>query len=217
MKLNIAIVDDHRLFADGLKYYLSSLEQVDNIDYYEGGSEFINNINAGVVPDVVFMDICMPVKNGIETTKEAKGLNGEIKIIAMSSLLSVEHIEGMIEAGANGYLLKSSSIEEIEMSIKETMKGNDYFSSNVLTTLTKRNIRRTLDTMQVVNKISDREMEVLRLICSGYDKFEIADMLNISDRTVDKHRENIMEKTASENVIQLMIFSLKNNLVTINT
>ncbi len=217
MKLNIAIVDDHQLFAEGLKYYLSSLDRIDNISYYESGTSFINVINDIEKPDVIFMDVCMPGKDGIETTRDVRKLTTDIKIIGISSLDSIEHIESMIEAGADGYLLKSSSVEEIELSINETLKGNSYFSSNVLATLTKRNIKRTLDAKHMIEKISEREMEVLRLVCSGYDRFKIAEILHISERTVDKHRENIMEKTGSENGVQLLIFSLKNNLVTLHS
>ncbi len=213
MKLNVAIIDDHHLFAEGLKYYLSSLDLIDEIKYYESGNHFIEVIDDIEKPDIIFMDICMPGKDGIETTREIREITTDIKIIGMSSLESVEHIEGMIEAGADGYLLKSSSLGEIEISINEVLKGNSYFSANVLATLTKRNIRRTLDAKYMIEKISEREMEVLRLVCSGHDKAKIAEILHISERTVDKHRENLMEKTGSENAIQLMIFSLKNDLV----
>lgn len=216
MKLKVAIVDDHPLFSDGLKYYLSSTDDIYKIQLYSNGKEFLDAASMGLDIDLVFMDVYMPVKNGIETTKELKECKPDVKVIAISSLESVEHVEAMITAGADGYLLKSSSISEIETAISEVRKGNSYFSANIICQLSKRNVRRTIDTVQVVNKISEREMEVLKLICSGYDKYKIGEILCISERTVDKHRENILEKTGCENVIQLMIFSIKNNLITLN-
>lgn len=217
MNLKVAIVDDHPLFSDGLKYYLLSNNKIGNIEMFPNGEVFLDAMTNGLSVDLVFMDIIMPVKDGMETTKELKANYPAIKVLGISSMESIEHIEAMIESGADGYLLKNSSVHELDSAINEATKDNYYFSPNVMAILTKRNIRRTFDTKKIVDKISEREMEVLRLICSGYNKYQIADMLYISHRTVDKHRENILDKTGSENVIQLMTFSLNNNLVTINS
>ncbi|MCG8579823.1 MAG: response regulator transcription factor [Bacteroidales bacterium] len=216
MKLKVAIVDDHPLFSEGLKYYLSSVASVNEVKLYSNGKEFLYDSVRGEKTDLVFMDINMPVLDGIDTTKAIRQSNSEIKVVAISSLESIEHIEQMIDAGANGYLTKSLSANEIELAIETVIKGNSYFSSNIISVLTKKNLKRTFDSKQLINMISEREMEVLKLLCQGFDRNKISDLLYITERTVDKHRQNLLEKTNCDNTVQLLLFSLKNNLVSIN-
>ncbi|WP_430817707.1 response regulator [Carboxylicivirga sp. RSCT41] len=216
MNLKVAIVDDHPLFSDGLNYYLSSIDLVEEVKLYANGKEFMHDIMAGEKPDLVFMDINMPVLDGIDTTRSLRKKSHEIKVIAISSLDSLEHIELMIEAGANGYITKSLTAEEIETAINAVLKGDSYFSSNVIATLTQKNIQRALDAKIVIESISEREMQVLKLICLGDNRYEISSKLYISERTVDKHRQSLLQKTDCENSVQLLLFCIKNRIVDIN-
>ena len=215
MKMKIAIVDDHPLFREGLKFYLSSHHTVSSVVAYYDGEDCVDSIVTDGIPDLIFMDILMPRLNGIETSKWLKKNHPEIKIIGMSSLEDIKYIEGMINADVSSYLLKDATAEEIDIALLETLKGRNYFSPKILILLAKKNVNRTIDSQMVISKISPREMQVLKLICSGYSREYISDKLGIAEKTVDKHRENLMDKTGSDNLIQMMIFSLKNQLVTV--
>ncbi len=214
--MNVAIVDDHPLFGEGLKFFISDICEVDSVVIYNSGKECIEGIKSDGIPDVIFMDILMPELNGIETTKRLKALYPEIKIIAISSIEDVKYVEEMINAQVTSYLLKDATADEIEFTLKETIAGRNYFSPRVLVNLTQKAVRRTFEIQTMISRISKRELEVLKLICSGMNRTDIADKLGISEKTVDKHRENLMDKTCSDNIIQLMIFSIRNQLVTID-
>ena len=219
MKYTIAIVDDHPLFIEGFKSFLKLNEQIKELKTALNGQLFIELLEKGFQPDIIFMDILMPVMNGIETTRYIKTHFPDIKIIALSSLESLEHVEQMIDAGVDGYLLKETTPEEITKAIDAVLHMNNYFSNKVLLSLSKRAIidhgsqhKRLLN-----SPLSSREKEVLVLFCKGYTRQEIANQLIISGRTVDKHKENILRKTGCKNLIRLVIYSIKYELVSLDS
>lgn len=215
--MKIAIVDDHPLFLEGLKFFLTTIKDVSSVITYKGGSQFLENINNDGMPDVIFMDILMPDIDGIETSKRVKASFPSARIIAISSLEDVTYVEGMIAAGVTSYLLKDANAEELEFALKETINDRNYFSPKILVGLTQKTVKWTLEVQTMIARISKRELEVLKLICTGMSRTKIAEELCIAEKTVDKHRENLMDKTCSENVIQLVLFAIRNQLVKIES
>ena len=205
--LNIFIVDDHTLFREGLKFLLSNSSFVLSISEAKNGKDFINNIHSNP-PDVVLMDIEMPVKNGIEATKEALKIIPSLKIIALSMYGEENFYRDMIDAGAKGFLLKNSRFDEVEQAIMDVYEGKNYFSPEILNQIIK-NLNRNNNLAKKNAVLSKREQEVLFHICKGLSNQEIADTLCISKRTVDKHRENILLKSQSKNTAELVVYAIK--------
>ena len=207
--MRISIVDDHQLFRDGLKFLLSGWDFVDDVFVSENGDEFLKNIES-MLPDVVLMDIEMPGTNGIDTTISCLEKHPDIKVIALSMYGNENYYTGMIDAGAKGFLLKNSRFEDVQRAITEVINGNNYFSPEILNGIV-RNLSKK-KTSPDNSELTAREIEVLYNICKGLSNQEIANNLNLSKRTVDKHRENILLKTQSGNTAQMVVYAIKNKL-----
>ena len=210
-KISVYIVDDHSLFREGLKLLLSNLDYIGNIYEAENGQQFTNGLKTNPV-DVALLDIEMPVMNGIEAAKLAREICPGIKIITLSMYSDENYYLSMIEAGACGFLLKNSNFQEVEKAITDVYNDKTYISIEILNNILK---HPTKANNNLTEELSDRENEVLLLICNGLTNAEIADRLNLSKRTVDKHRENLLLKTQSKNTANLVIFAIKSGLLKI--
>jgi DNA-binding NarL/FixJ family response regulator len=210
-KINICIVDDHSLFRNGLKLLLSAFPEIDVIFECSNGIEFLKCID-DKHPDVILMDIEMPLMNGIEATRQAIEKYPNLKIITLSMFGEEEYYYKMIDAGAKGFILKNSDIDEVIKAIKAVVQGSTYFSQELLYNVVK-NFREVRKTDQIQLQLSQRELEVLEHICKGLSNQEIAEKLNISKRTVDKHRSNILSKTDTKNTASLVMFAVEHRLV----
>lgn len=208
-KLIIYIVDDHNLFREGLRFLLSNSDLYADIFEAENGQQFLNNLNI-VNPDIILMDIEMPVMNGIVATKEALAINHELKIIALSMYGNENYYSEMIDAGAKGFLLKNSKFNDVRNAILDVYNGKNYFSPEILEAIIKNLNKKKYK--KTNSDLSEREVEVLYNICKGFSNQEIADNLFLSKRTVDKHRENILLKTQSKNTAELVVFAIKNKI-----
>lgn len=194
-----------------MKLILKSLPYINKIYEAENGRNCIDFFQLGGTADIVFMDIEMPEVNGIKATQEILAAFPDTRIIALSMYADEEYYTQVIESGAKGFVLKNSGIKEIEEAIKHVMDGNNYFSPEILSGLLKSMTRKKEP--KISDKLSEREAEVLYLICKGLSNQEIADTLHISKRTVDKHRENLLLKTESKNTAGLVIYAIKNGIV----
>jgi DNA-binding NarL/FixJ family response regulator len=210
-KINISIVDDHALFRNGLKLLLSAFQEIEVISECSNGKEFIQSLQK-IVPEVVLMDIEMPVMNGIEATKEAVSKYPELNIITLSMFGEEEYYYKMIDAGVKGFILKNSNIDEVVKAIRTIRNGGTYFSQEILYNVVK-NIREVSKTDPFQLQLSTRELEILDLICKGLSNQEIGDELSISKRTVDKHRANILSKTDTKNTASLVMFAIEHKLI----
>ena len=206
-KLKVYLVDDHSLFREGLKFLLSNLEMVEAIFEAENGDQFISGLKENCV-DIALLDIEMPVMNGIEATKIALKICPELKIIALSMYSEESYYSSMIDAGASGFLLKNSNFSEVKKALTDVSEGKNYFSSEILQSILKRAVTKKSNT-EIID-ITERETEILFNICKGLSNAEIAKKLTISKRTVDKHRENLLQKTQSKNTANLVIYAIKN-------
>lgn len=208
--ITIHIVDDHTLFREGLKFLLSTTHFIRQINESENGAECLKAI-AKNKPDIVLMDIEMPIMDGITTTKKLIELYPEIKIIALSMYGYEHYYSQMIDAGARGFLMKNSAFDDVQKAIAEVYKGNTYFSPEIFDALIKK-LYKKKDSKAIHTELTEREIEILYNICKGLSNAEIADNLCISKRTVDKHRENLLLKTESKNTAGLVIYAIKNGL-----
>ncbi len=208
----VIIVDDHQLFREGLKVLLKNLSYIGEVVEAANGQEFLTLLGS-VKPDVVFMDVSMPIMGGIEATRKAIQQYPDIQIIGLSMYTEEAYYYNMIDAGAKGFLLKNSSIQEVDNAIRHVLNGKSYFSQDILTLLIK-NVNRKKN-LPVNSDLSEREQAVLFQICKGLSNLEIADLMHISKRTVDKHRENILLKTGSKNTVGLVFYAIKNGIVEI--
>lgn len=208
-EIKIALVDDHTLFRNGLRGLINGNHNCRVVAEASDGTDFLESAEA-MSADVVFMDIAMPNLSGDKATMLALERNPALKIICLSMFGDEKYYSRMVEAGAKGFLLKDSSIEEVFAAIKAVMNDEEYICNEVMQALSGA-MRRNEET----ELLSEREMDVLIGICRGLSTQEIADELFISKRTVDTHRANILEKTNSKNTASLVVYAIKNNLVEI--
>lgn len=215
-KLKIYLVDDHKLFREGLKLLLSTQDFVHHIYEASNGREFIESLSL-VDCDVVLMDIEMPEMNGIEATREALRLHPDLKIIVLSMYGDEQYYYKMIDAGTKGFMLKNTGIENVITAIKKVAAGENFFSEELLFSILNnmRDSNKT-ETESPDSEISEREMEILYHVCKGKSNQEIADELFISKRTVDKHRANLLSKTGCRNTAALVMYAIKNKIIEIN-
>lgn len=209
-KIDIYIVDDHSLFLEGMKLLLSNLDFIGEIYEASNGEQFIEKLKEQSA-DIALLDIEMPVMNGIDAAKKAKEILPEIKIIALSMYSDKNYYLSMIEAGACGFLLKNSNFQEVENAIIDVYADKSYISIEILNDILKSPNNSTF----TESDLTEREIEVLQLICKGFTNNEIADHLTVSKRTIDKHRENLLMKTQSKNTANLVIYAMKNGFLKI--
>lgn len=212
-KLDILIVDDHKLFREGLKILLKNLDMVNEVWEAADGEVFLQMLKSHQ-PDLVLMDIEMPRLNGIDATIKALEMYPELKILALSMYSDEEYFQKMIDAGVCGFLLKNSEFSEVKKALTAVTQGNNYFTEEILYRLVNRLKTRPAHTEPPVT-LSDRENEVLQLICKGLSNQEIADQLFISKRTVDHHRASLLTKTNTKNTASLVIFAIKQKMVAV--
>lgn len=213
--INILIVDDHEIFRDGLKFVISSIENLNVIGEARNGVDFLNLIDV-FTPDVVLMDISMPEMNGIDASINALQKYPKLKIISLSSYGDEVYYYKMIKAGVLGFVQKKSGKEELEKAIRTVYGGSNYFPQHILRNLIFKIGNDGEDSITTHDlKLSSREKEVLIHICQGYSNVEIADKLCISPKTVDNHRTNLLSKTAAKNSAHLVMFAIKNKLIEI--
>lgn len=213
----IAIVDDHKLFREGVKMMLQDEKNIEVLIEAENGAQFLEALkNIVVKPEVVLLDIRMPVLDGYETAKILLETYSDMKIIILTMHEEERHIIRMIELGVNGYIMKNASPEEVIESIHEVQEF-DYCFNNDITKIMRKVMmykgKRGSDNFTV--DLSERELEVLTLICKEYTAKEIGEKLFISYRTVEGHRKNLLSKLNVRNTAGLVVFAIKNEIVRI--
>jgi DNA-binding NarL/FixJ family response regulator len=205
-KTKIIIVDDHKLFRNGLKFILNEIEGVEVIGEASNGKEYLELLNY-LKPDLIIMDISMPEMNGIEACQKSLEKDRNLKILVLSMFGDDAYYNSMIDLGVKGFILKDTDNNELKTAITSIMSGSSYFSQELLLKLIRnKNVPAGI-------KISRRETEILALICKGFSTNQISEQLHISQRTVERHRASLLSKTDSSNSISMAIFAIKNNMI----
>jgi DNA-binding NarL/FixJ family response regulator len=216
-KVKIFVVDDHPIFMKGLLTQLKEFSFINVVGSADNGRDFLEKVGNDL-PDIVFMDIKMPEMNGIEATKAAMEKYPGLKIVALSMFGDEDYLQSMLDAGAKGFLLKNIEKGDLEKAIRSVMEGRNYFSEELLSILTNKFVNKPKPAdgkTEEPIKFSQREEEVLKLICQGFTNQEIGSMLFISQRTVDGHRANLLSKVGAKNTVGLVTYAIKNKLVSI--
>lgn len=214
--INIMIVDDHVLYRAGVKTALSSKKDVKVIAEADNGAHLLNMLK-GIQPDVILLDIQMPVMDGIATLPEIKKLYPDIKIIMLTLLDDHSVITKLMELGANSYLVKTSDAEVIYEAIKTCHEHEFYFNSltnkALLNNLRQKNITSPFKTSHDDAVLSEKEITILRLMCEEKSTREIAEAVDLSPRTIEAIRDKLKVKTGTKSTAGLIMFAVKNNLV----
>jgi DNA-binding NarL/FixJ family response regulator len=211
--IKLAVVDDQHLFRKGLISLIKEFEEIDIVIEASNGSELVEKLKTKK-PAVVLLDLEMPVMDGIETTEFLQRKYPEIKILILTMHNEEEIILHLLEKGAHGFLLKDQPIETLVDAIYAVIENGYYFNDHISKVMVKGLVRtqKIKPNFHEV-RLSEREIEVVKLICKEYTNKEIADKLFISVRTVDGHREKILQKTKAKNTVGIVMYAIKNNLL----
>lgn len=210
MPINILIIDDHRLFREGLSALFQAQGDIKVVGEAGDGHAAII-LARKLQPDIVLMDINMPVLNGIEATHQLKAENPGIKVIALSMHSGREFVQKMFGAGTSGYLLKDCAFSELAEAITIVSSGKSYISPSLASTLIEDYLLQLSDKADLSHStaaLSQREREILQLIAEGWATQKIADKLCISGKTVETHRSNIMKKLSLHTVAELTKYAI---------
>jgi DNA-binding NarL/FixJ family response regulator len=216
-KTRIIIVDDHSLFREGMKLLIEMEGLAEVIAEAENGQVFINLLEK-LNPDLVLMDIEMPVMGGLEATTKAIAMRPDLKILALTMLSGKDNYIDMIKAGVMGFVVKTSGKQELEKAIKTVIRGESYFSNELLRQIIVNSDNHqtySYNSNNADSQFTERELEVLQLFCKGMTANEIADKLFRSVKTIESHRSKLLEKSNSKNTINLVLYAIKNKLVEI--
>lgn len=212
--IKVAIADDHKIFRKGVILSLRPFTNIKFVQEASNGEELLEQLPI-TIPDVVLMDLRMPLKDGIETTKVLSKEYPNIHVLVLSMYEDERFVYHMMENGAHGYLLKNAEPQEIRKAIMDVHEKGYYLNNFVNRILLKRSHARqkTIPSIQNEITLTEKEKEVLQLICMEFTAQEIAQKMEISPRTVEAIKDRLMERFGSKNTAGLVFFAVKNNLV----
>jgi len=209
--IKVVITDDHSIFREGLKKILGDITDVEVIGEAENGEELLELLKK-VSPDILLIDIKMPVMDGLEATSIVLKRYPGIKVIMLSSFGDEEYLYTLVLKGIGGFLLKSATLHNLERAIRMVYSGQQYFSSELNGILAKK-IKQI--SSNEIPHLTKHEDQVLRLLCRGYSSTEIGEKLCVSRRTVEGFRAKLLQKTGLSNTISLVLYAIRNKIVTL--
>ncbi len=207
--IRIVLADDHRLVLAGFKALLAELDFVEVLGEAANGKELLVLLRRGLRPDVVLVDYEMPLMNGLEAAAAIREEFLGVKVIMLTMMQDKSLIEAALAGGIQGFLFKNASLDELGLAIKKVAAGEPYFSGDVTLTL----LQQQPEPPGTTHGLSERELEILKLVAKGHTSTEIGRLLFISPRTVDTHRNNILQKLGVQGIAGLVEFAVKNKLV----
>jgi len=214
-KISVLLAEDHMIVREGLLKLLDVEPEIEVIGQASNGREAVE-LTLKLKPDVVIMDIAMPLLNGLEATRQIRQSSPATKVLILSAHSDDAYIDGMMEMGATGYLIKQTSAHHLSKAIKEVYRGNTFFSPSISKKMAHQN-QRSLDRKGqpkvTFTQLTTREMEVLQLIAEGKANKQTASLLNISIKTVEKHREHLMEKLDIHDTAGLTRYAIEAGII----
>lgn len=214
-KQSVFIVEDHTLLRAGLRALLAQDPDIEIVGEADNGRDAIRAVGA-MAPDLVLMDLSMPGMNGIEAMLDIKRRNPDTRILVLTVHKTDEYIHESLRAGADGYILKDATHDELQVAIRSVLKGKTYLSPDISGRVINGFLGtgRTPDAAGGWNALTHREREVLKLVAEGHPNKYIADYLCLSIKTVEKHRSNLMKKLDLHNASMLTSYAIEKGLVT---
>ncbi|HRH57770.1 MAG TPA: response regulator transcription factor [Chitinophagales bacterium] len=210
-KHKIVLVDDHQMLIDGLSAILSANDSIEIIKTYTNGNLLLEELET-LQPDIILTDISMPEMDGYELTKRIKRSYPEIKIIALSMSGNIADINKMLDVGISGYVLKNVGNRELIEAIHKVAQGKMHFSDDVTEEMVKHKHTKP-EKSEEQAKLTERELEILKLIVQELNNAEIADKLFISERTVETHRKNMIRKFNTKTIVGLIKYAMDHKLI----
>jgi two-component system response regulator NreC len=215
MTIRILIADDHRIIREGLRSLLGEEPDLEVVGQAKNGREAIR-LARDLSPDVVLLDVSMPDMNGMEAAGQILGDIPHVKVIALSMHKDEHFVAGMLLAGASGYLLKDCSIEELAGAVRSVMRGGVHLSPGITPMVIKRYMDHIVEKEILLRpQLSSRENEILQLVAEGKTSRRIASVLNISTRTVETHRRQIMHKLGVNSVADLTKYAVRTGVTSV--
>ncbi|MBI5676426.1 MAG: response regulator transcription factor [Nitrospirae bacterium] len=211
--IEIVLVDDHRIFREGVRHLLEQQEEMKVIGEAEDGRTAVNLVRQ-LQPRVVIMDVTMPDLNGIEATRRIRMENPGIKVIALSMHAHRRLAREMLDAGASGYLLKECAFEELVQAIRLAFEKDQIYLSPKISAVMVDDYLRVIREGEKPDSpaLTSREREIVQLIAEGKTNAKIAEILDLSARTVEKHRLNIMSRLKMQNAAELIKYAIREGL-----
>jgi len=213
-KINIVITDDHKLFRKGIIALLDDFDFIGEINEASNGEELMELLaEMKTLPDVILLDLRMPVMDGVEAQQKIRSLYPGIKVIILTMEDDEQYILFLIGEGVNGYLLKNADPDEMETAIKKVVENGFYFSDDISMMVLK-NLNKKDKIETIFNPdFNERELQVLELICREYTNAEIAETFDVSVRTAEGYRQKLVDKVGAKNIAGLVVLALKHKWV----
>jgi len=215
-KISIAIADDHKLFRKGIMALLSDFDFIGEINEAANGVELLELLKTiEILPNLILLDLRMPVMDGVETQQKIRNLYPDIKVIILTMEDDGQYILHLISEGVNGYLLKNADPDEMEKAIQKVMKNGYYFSDDISALVIKNVNKSEKEESIFKSNFNERDLKVLELICKEFSNREIAEVFNVSIRTAEGYRQKLVDKSGAKNIAGLVILALKHKWVSL--
>lgn len=211
MSIRVMLADDHVLMREGIRQLLEFDGSITVVAEANNGEECLEQLPK-VKPDILLLDINMPVMDGIDVLQQIKKKNIDVKVLILTVHNEVEYLLKAVDIGVDGYIMKDAESAELKKAIQTIMEGESYIQPSLIPSLNSRLISRDVD-KEKIDSLTKRELEVLIEVANGMFNKEIATSLNISERTVKNHISNIFKKIDVSDRTQAAVFAIKNNLI----
>jgi len=212
-QITVFLSDDHTIFREGLRLLLQADEDIEIVGEASNGHQTVAEV-VRLKPDVVLMDLAMPLLNGIEATRRITIKAPSVKVLVLSSYRDEQHVQQAVGAGATGYVMKETASQELLHAIREVRNGNAFFSPLIAACLLQRwRNREVRPTAGAARALSDRQKDIVQLIAEGYSNKQMAAVLCISIKTVEKHRQSLMDKLNIHHIANLTRYAVSSGVV----
>ena len=211
-KIKVLLAEDHTIVRQGLRSLLDGETEIEVVGEAEDGRQAIEQAQR-LLPDVVLMDITMPVLNGLEATRQIKKLFPQVKVLVLTVHSTEEYIFQILRAGASGYVVKQAAVSELVQAIQTVYQGDSFLSSSISRRVVEEYGRRAEAMEDKHDKLTDREREVLQLVAEGRTNREIAQLLHVTVKTVEAHRKHVMDKLSLHSTAELTRYALRKGMV----